>query len=47
MELLEKTWKRGKEFLGVKYPIICGGMTWVSNFALVKTRLKLVDYRLS
>jgi enoyl-[acyl-carrier protein] reductase II len=36
MDLLEKTWKRGKEFLGVKYPIICGAMTWVSNFELVK-----------
>jgi enoyl-[acyl-carrier protein] reductase II len=27
---------RGREFLGVRYPIISGGMTWVSNFQLVK-----------
>ncbi|MHC4887725.1 MAG: NAD(P)H-dependent flavin oxidoreductase [Planctomycetota bacterium] len=36
MQLLEKLWKKGKDFLGVDYPIICGGMTWVSDFALVK-----------
>jgi len=28
--------KKGKEFLGVEYPIICGAMTWVSDFKLVK-----------
>ncbi len=27
---------RGSDFLGVKYPIISGGMTWVSNFELVR-----------
>ena len=27
--------KRGSEFLGVKYPIICGAMTWVSEPKLV------------
>lgn len=27
---------RGREFLGVRYPILCGGMTWISNFELVK-----------
>ena len=35
--LFEKYSKRGSEFLGVKYPIIAGGMTWVSNYELVKS----------
>ncbi|MCD6454263.1 MAG: nitronate monooxygenase [Candidatus Aminicenantes bacterium] len=34
-ELLEKLWKKGKEFLGVKYPIISGAMTWISDHSLV------------
>lgn len=32
---LDKLWKRGKELLGVEYPIICGAMTWVSEPHLV------------
>lgn len=28
--------RRGSEFLGVPYPIISGGMTWISNYALCK-----------
>ncbi len=36
MSLLDTLWKKGKEFLGVQYPIICGGMTWVSNFSLAR-----------
>lgn len=36
MELLDKFWQKGKDFLGVKYPIICGAMTWISNFHMVK-----------
>ncbi len=36
MSILEKVWARGKEFLGVKYPIMCGAMTWVSDFNLAK-----------
>ena len=36
MQLLEKVWKKGMDFLGVKYPIISGGMTWISNYELVK-----------
>lgn len=32
----EKLARRGSEFLGVKYPIISGGMTWISNFELVR-----------
>jgi len=33
----ERFSKRGAEFLGVPYPIISGGMTWVSNLELVKS----------
>ncbi len=28
--------KRGREFLGVKYPILAGAMTWISDYKLVK-----------
>ena len=31
-----KHWKKGREFLGVEYPIICGAMTWISDSNLVK-----------
>ncbi len=34
-ELLEKLWKKGKDFLGVEYPIISGAMTWISDHTLV------------
>lgn len=34
-QLLEKLWKKGKEFLGVEYPIISGAMTWISDHRLV------------
>ncbi|MFH1452971.1 MAG: nitronate monooxygenase [Armatimonadota bacterium] len=34
--LIDNLWKKGKDFLGVKYPIISGGMTWISDFDLVK-----------
>ena len=34
--LFERYAKRGVDFLGVKYPLIAGGMTWVSNFELCK-----------
>ncbi len=37
MKILDEIWKRGKDFLSVDYPIICGGMTWVSNYELVKS----------
>ncbi len=36
MALLDKFWSKGQEFLGVKYPIICGAMTWISTYSLVK-----------
>jgi enoyl-[acyl-carrier protein] reductase II len=32
---LDKLWKRGQEFLGVRYPIMCGAMTWISESGLV------------
>lgn len=37
MELiyLPNAWKRGTDFLGVRYAILCGGMTWVSESNLV------------
>ena len=34
---LDQLWTKGKEFLGVDYPIICGAMTWVSTPNLVAT----------
>jgi len=34
--MLERLWQNGKHFLGVEYPIISGGMTWISNFELVR-----------
>ncbi len=33
--LLDKFFKSGREFLGCKYPIMCGAMTWVSDPKLV------------
>ncbi|MFW6303293.1 MAG: NAD(P)H-dependent flavin oxidoreductase [Candidatus Sumerlaeota bacterium] len=34
--MLDKLFQRGKDFLGVKYPIVSGGMTWISNYELCK-----------
>jgi enoyl-[acyl-carrier protein] reductase II len=34
--MLRDLFRRGRDFLGVEYPIISGAMTWVSDFALVK-----------
>jgi enoyl-[acyl-carrier protein] reductase II len=31
MSKLEALWARGKKFLGVKFPIIAGAMTWISD----------------
>lgn len=31
MSALEPLWQRGKNFLGVSYPIIAGAMTWISD----------------
>lgn len=35
--LLDKLFKRGKEFLGVEYPILGGAMSWISESRLVST----------
>jgi enoyl-[acyl-carrier protein] reductase II len=32
----QKYWKRGREFLGVEYPLIAGAMTWISTSGLVQ-----------
>jgi len=34
--LFEELSRKGTEFLGVEYPIISGGMTWISDFELVR-----------
>lgn len=34
--LVDKLGKRGADFLGVRYPIISGGMTWISDSKLVR-----------
>jgi enoyl-[acyl-carrier protein] reductase II len=34
-DLLSPMFKRGSDFLGTRYPIICGAMTWVSEPKLV------------
>jgi enoyl-[acyl-carrier protein] reductase II len=34
--MLQSFFKKGQEFLGVENPIICGGMTWISDYKLVK-----------
>jgi len=36
MRLLDKIWQQGRDFLGVDYPIMCGGMTWISDHRLAK-----------
>lgn len=36
-KIRDKFFARGKEFLGVEYPILCGAMTWVSDPKLVAT----------
>lgn len=35
MEQLNRLWKKGQDFLGVKYPIMAGAMTWISNHKFV------------
>ena len=36
MSMINNIWQKGKNFLGVEYPIISGAMTWISNFELIK-----------
>jgi len=33
--LLDNFIKTGKDFLGCKYPIMCGAMTWISDYKLI------------
>lgn len=35
LTFLPKAWKRGTDFLGTRYAILCGAMTWVSESGLV------------
>lgn len=35
MSKLDNLWKQGQDFLGVRYPIMCGAMTWISGSGLV------------
>jgi enoyl-[acyl-carrier protein] reductase II len=35
LKYLPKAWKRGTDFLGTRYAIMCGAMTWVSEANLV------------
>jgi len=35
VSLLDKLWGRGREFLGVRYPIMGGAMSWISESRLV------------
>lgn len=37
MSNLESLWKKGKNFLGVSYPIISGAMTWISDSHFVSS----------
>ncbi len=32
----KKYWQRGRDFLGVEYPLIAGAMTWISTSGLVR-----------
>ena len=33
--LIDRFFKRGQDFLGCRYPITCGAMTWISDYKLV------------
>jgi len=33
--LIDQFFKRGQDFLGCRYPITCGAMTWISDYKLV------------
>ena len=35
MMLIDNFFSRGQTFLGCRYPIMCGAMTWISDFKLV------------
>lgn len=40
MALIDRFWQKGKDFLGCKYPIISGAMSWISTSALVTSVCK-------
>ena len=33
---LSNLWKKGQDFLGCRYPLVCGAMTWISDSRLVR-----------
>ena len=33
---LDGLWQEGRDFLGTRYPLMCGAMTWISDATLVK-----------
>ncbi|MHA1558188.1 MAG: NAD(P)H-dependent flavin oxidoreductase [Alphaproteobacteria bacterium] len=35
--ILENLWEKGCSFLNTRYSILCGAMTWVSNYSLVSS----------
>ncbi len=35
-KMIDKLWHKGRAFLGVDYPIISGGMTWISDHKLAQ-----------
>jgi enoyl-[acyl-carrier protein] reductase II len=36
-DLLDSIWSEGREFLGVRFPLISGAMTWISDSTLVQS----------
>ncbi len=34
-QLFNKLSKKGRDFLGIEYPVLCGAMSWISNHQLV------------
>ena len=36
MPIIDRLFERGRWFLGSRYPIMCGAMTWISDPGLVK-----------
>jgi enoyl-[acyl-carrier protein] reductase II len=37
MPIIDRFFERGREFLGSRYPIMCGAMTWISDPGLVSS----------
>jgi len=36
MAIIDRFLERGRDFLGSRYPILCGAMTWISDPGLVQ-----------